>query len=680
MKSLASFIVETLTPDQVIQAKKLKYKGALAHTQLNPAHTDHFFNGSDEVHESEPQPSQSGEVRELVSQHIGQNISPEMYSKGVVPDPKYPNRTISIGSVLSKHPDEKVRTNILKQYNEDPARAGARVKPDPNSTTYMKTVRGYKVADQTNFDQPWCEGSCKLFAKPGQSRGPGREKIPGEIANGTVAVFAESKHNQTGKVSQHYRSTLQPYSNEKGNVMYDLNAEYGLKKPEYTKYSEDLAKRLSGRHKGGSLIYKIHPDVYNNKRTGSYEIHPDATPKDIENIVTGKYKIPKEFAKDEMGIKKAAISHPNASEELINNTIFNHDGTKQGYALADHALSEGKLSSNHIHNLLDKFVESDDVVSARSILANKNVKPEHVEKIIDPNVSSQEMRSSIARLTNENSPLNKSQRMRLMNNDPSPMVRQLHGTAALVDEENSRALGTKPNSTNQQVIAKAFNDPDIKVRQAMAVHPSTDLNTLEQHVFNDTQDDSVRRAALLRNKHIPIEHAIEMAREAPSKDLHDHVFIEGQSPKIKLAALQGNPNIKPTHLDKAVQDKNPQVREGVLFSKKRQASHLMTLADDSNPNIRKTARQALYNLHTKLNHSDEAVRNMTRRFTNVSPEDVKNKIQSFAPESVAEEMTSGALPAIHTGPDVDMFDPVMTKVPLKRKLVAKKIFKKSEES
>jgi hypothetical protein len=214
----------------------------------------------------------------------------------------------------------------------------------------------------------------------------------------------------------------------------------------------------------------------------------------------------------------------------------------------------------------------------------------------------------------------------------------------------------------------------------MAIHPSSSIDILEQHVFNDKQDDSVRRAALLRNKHIPVEQAVEMSREVPSNDLHEHVFIAEQSPKVKLAALQGNPNIRPTHLDKAVQDSNTQVREGVLFHKKRQASHLMTLADDNHAGIKKAARQALYNLHTKLNHPDQAVRDLTRKFTNVDPDKIKEKVESFLPQKVSEDTTSGAVAANHTGVNVDMIDPVMTKAPLKRKLLARRVFKKTEES
>ena len=102
------------------------------------------------------------------------------------------------------------------------------------------------MAGQTNSEpdenhprgHSWGEISCKNV-----DTGLNKHYLKDEIKHGTVVVRA---HDHNGQ--EIYRGTLKPYNN-KGSRAYSLDAEYGIKQPDFTDHAIQVAKDLSGDYK-----------------------------------------------------------------------------------------------------------------------------------------------------------------------------------------------------------------------------------------------------------------------------------------------------------------------------------------------------------------------------------------------------------------------------------------------
>lgn len=284
------FILEYLTPEQK------KEWGAFKMQKAAREHTDHFFGkGNNVIHEPlMNHTADKSEVHKAIERHLGQQIPHEDYKAGVATD-KYGRKT-KIGRLVKDQ-------NLQKQFASDNTRAGSKT----GSQFTMSIHRGTQVAGQTNpipnKEHPkghsWENQSCKNIED-----GLHSESLEHEIKHGTVVAFA---HDHTGK--EVYRATLQPYTradktkesdiddweNDKGYKsdnkhprVYHVDAEYGVKKPEFTAHAHDIAKRLSAKapiEENGKMVkYRVHHAVYDDKGRGE-TFHSDLNTSHIDKIV-----------------------------------------------------------------------------------------------------------------------------------------------------------------------------------------------------------------------------------------------------------------------------------------------------------------------------------------------------------------------------------------------------------
>jgi hypothetical protein len=127
---------------------------------------------------------------------------------------------------------------------------------------YYYIHRGIEVAGQTNPEKDnshpsghsWKDDSCKNIVN-----GKYRHVLANECKHGTIVVFVK---DPDGK--EIYRATLQPYHSESGNTRYNLDAEYGIIHPDYTKHVKELINRLTVFNKDET--YTINSHVYNNSK------------------------------------------------------------------------------------------------------------------------------------------------------------------------------------------------------------------------------------------------------------------------------------------------------------------------------------------------------------------------------------------------------------------------------
>ena len=289
MIKFKQFIVEYLTDKQ-----RNRYKNVHM-TNKARADTDHFFSvGNDKVTGSLSAMADKSEIHKKVENHLGKEISHDDYRAGMTMD--HLNRQVRIGRLIK---DNKLRD----EFATDPVREGSRKAQSQYTTS---TVRGTEVAGQTNSTpneqhprgHSWGNASCKNV-----DTGANKHYLADEIKHGTVA---HRVHDQNGQ--EIYRATLQPHHNDKGDTVYAVDAEYGIKHPSFAVDANRVAKELSGEYKPG--IFSKHPKVYDDNHVRDI-LYPSTTPEHISKALDD----------GDDRVRSAAIKHPKATPEHISKAL-----------------------------------------------------------------------------------------------------------------------------------------------------------------------------------------------------------------------------------------------------------------------------------------------------------------------------------------------------------------------
>lgn len=466
MISFKSFLLEYLTDVQRKHFSQYKMSDKAR------ADTDHFFGaGNDKVTGDLNHMTDKSEIHRKVEKHLGKAISHEDYRAGLTTD-NY-GRDVKIGRAIK---DDQLRA----EYARDPTREGAKA----GSQYTTSTVRGVEVAGQTNSSpnaehpngHSWKELSCKNVRS-----GIQRHKLPDEIHNGTVVHFV---HDHNGQ--EIYRATLQPHHNEEGHVAYDIDAEYGIKHPSFTKSARDVADALTGPLRG-SPIYEKHPEVYNDSGT-THMLHPSTDGKQLaDHMKSTKFTT-----------RMAVLRHRNVTPELVDAGVKDQNRNVRREAAKSRLLTpqhidkivnnpqengrvkiEAISNPNATHDQISRGLEHEDPDVRFYALKNPNVTADHIAKAIKPNQPFHVREAALghrrANSTHINEILN-TRPPRVMDRDtlrlhqqaaahPKASSENLH--KALDSEDPTvRELAINNNNATMEHIERGLNDPHPSVRQA----------------------------------------------------------------------------------------------------------------------------------------------------------------------------------------------------------------------
>ena len=371
MLQFKEFLLEYLTDEQRKNYANVKM------TDKARQDTDHFFGKDNDLKREEIKgfDGDKSEVHKKLEQHLGKEIHKDDYVKGVTKD-NY-GRDVKIGKMVK---DEKLRN----EFANDNTRAGTK----KSAGHYVTVVRGTEVAGQTNSAKDknhpkghsWGEQSCKNV-----DTGMNRHYLEHEIKHGSTVVRVHDHNDQ-----EIYRATLHPHHNDEGHVTYAVDSEYGIKHPSFTAHAHDVAKRLSGEPKGGSIVYKKHDDVYDD--SGQEKIlHPNATKEHLDKALDDeqprvrkaaashpnatKEHLDKALDDEQPMVRKAAASHPNANKEHLDKAI----NDKKSWQVREAAASHPNATKEH----LDKALDDDDLDVRIAAVNHPNVNKEHLDKALD---------------------------------------------------------------------------------------------------------------------------------------------------------------------------------------------------------------------------------------------------------------------------------------------------------
>jgi hypothetical protein len=278
--------------------------------------TDHYFGkDNDDIITPLGGTQNKSEIHKKVESHLGKQISIEDYKKNTTTDKH--NRTTGV-SKLIKDP------KLLQDFNNDNTRQGNKY----TGLSIHTTRSAHGVAGQTSSGQSWEDESCKNF-----ENGSNRKYLEPEVKHGTVVTYLK---DHTGK--EIARATLHPHHNDEGHVAYALNSYYGIDHADFKDHIDKLSQDLSGPHKGGKIVYKIHPDVYDDMNHKTI-LHPGISETGLKTLQS---KNP-----NNLSLHRAIFNHPNATDKML------HDGIKSDDEdIASIALGSSRLKREHIDTAL----------------------------------------------------------------------------------------------------------------------------------------------------------------------------------------------------------------------------------------------------------------------------------------------------------------------------------------
>ncbi|MCX6783410.1 MAG: hypothetical protein NTZ20_05530 [Candidatus Levybacteria bacterium] len=397
------------------------------------AATDHYFGkGNDEVTRPLEGTQDKSEVHKKVEQHLERQIPIENYKANKISG----EGTAKISQFIKNK-------DILQDFNRDETRKGGL------STLVTRSAHG--VAGQTSCGQSWADASCKNF-----ETGKFNKVLKPEVKHGTVVTYLKDAEGK-----EIARATLQPHYNNMDHVAYALNSYYGDHHAAFKEHIDQLAKDLSGPHKGGSLIYKIHPEVYNDMGDDYTKIlHPQITSTQLKNLQNNR--------PNDLSIHRAIYNHPNTTKEIIHNGIKSVIGLK-----------------------------SVNVNKALIALDSKRLKTEHIDTALahsSPEVRAAAMESEKVSRTQLHTALKDNSTDVRLSALGNPKIKREHLDAVFADKTNEpevRESAARHKSATEDNINQGLDDPDYSVKlSAIRNKNATDKNiTKALDIKSDGKDD-----------------------------------------------------------------------------------------------------------------------------------------------------------------------------------------------
>lgn len=566
-----SFLLEYLTDEQRERFKDVQM------TKKARSATDHFFGkDSDVVHGqlSGGHQHEKSETHKSVEDHIGKEIPHTDYRANTTKD-KY-GRSVKISKAIK---DDKLR----ERFNADTTRSLGR---QEHKTFTTSTHRGVEVAGQTNSTpdenhpngHSWGEYSCKNV-----DNGSNRHFLPDEIKHGTVVHFVKDQHGK-----EIYRASLHPHYSDKGHVAYHIGAEYGDQHPDFKKSARDTAAALSNqKHTSGVFVRhsKVYPD---NMHT--HTLHPKASDEDTiaalkgddhrfaQSVLRQNPNItPKHIdaaldSKNDM-VREDAIQHPDASHANIEKALGDESGHVRAYAgmhpkaTAEHGLAAIRSMEGVAHNK--------DLRIASVIKGNENLTPEHLDKFKG------DKSHDIIRAVYAHPNATSEQRHHIID----------HNTY----EYNYNDFARSGHNEGDHLVKMASKSRNFETHYTIANHP----NLSSDHIHALLKDKNfVAKGSLEDNKNFNsshydtmIDHAPEYAsRNIPKMDAkHLHKVIGAASSPYDDAQAMHNKNFGPAHIHTMLDKGTVHGATDVLDHPKVDSTHIDKALDHKQPKVRMKA-------------------------------------------------------------------------------------------
>ena len=468
------------------------------------------------------------------------------YRNNKAVEPKY-GREIRIGKALNATGASK---DLMDTFNNDPKRAasnsgklGVVISRHPHDVAGMSTDKGWR--------------SCMKMGKTGNKKdddaGLYSHYLKHDVQQGTHVAYLVHEHDKEAKQPL-ARIALKPFQSEdkKDTILRPENKTYGTSDNAFGHTVKKWAER-NFRAKEGN-IYRKNKKLYDDDNKGtvastntllkskSYMDRADA----FSNSDVTHEHINQGLNDPSEEVRKAAISHPNATSEHLSKVLDNPDADRN---LRIAALKHPKLPAKEITKVLNSPAGYRNNTEKEYALRSPNVTPEHVTKALDdPNSGVRK-----AAIGNQHVKLTPEHISKVLDNPiedtgtKAMAVRRPEATAEHITKglnHNNpyvRHFAIKNPNANEEHITKALNDEDADVRRSAIFHPKATAEHITK-ALNDKNEDVVQAA--IKHPNATPEH-ITKALNHPSGF-------------IRKDAIE-NPNSTEEHANKALKDSSGMV-------------------------------------------------------------------------------------------------------------------------
>jgi hypothetical protein len=536
------FIIEYLTPDEEAEVAKWKRR-----TPQATAATNHFFGGDDieDIHEPLVDLNSKSDVHRAVEQNLDTPIDKADYNRGMM---IHNGKHIRIASAIT---DPKLKV----AFKNDNTRKNV----NANTLSVRTTRSPVGVAGQTSHGQSWEHSSCKNF-----NTGGNRHYLCLEVENGTVVAYLTDKNGK-----EVARATFQPYTNDDGNYLYQLDAIYGDAPRAFKNYAYELETRLSQPHRGNET-YTIDPGVYND--SGKWRtMHPEILAQKLSDPNTSSEEL-NNIAKEKPSPKivRMILQHPNVSAGVVHQIL--EDNRDENIAM-DILRDENLVKTVLEYELIGKRIK--DPTLQREVITKYGDKPGLVDEmsrhITDPNLMKMLLKNKdtsplilLVKAYNMESP----DLLKLLLKHPRVDSRVLsaapNSRAARTNEELLHMIATHPqansdvlasvspytrNSDTQKIILS--NDPTGMAIGNISAH-TTDPE-IQKMIIDNTNSGYSDYRRILRNKPDPeIQKYMLQSKYVGPHDLYEILTdFDLENPEIVDAILK-SPNLTSPGLIKLV--------------------------------------------------------------------------------------------------------------------------------
>ena len=384
MLTFKEYITEVLSPNQEADVATWPKRT----TKATRATDQYFGRGNEDKHEELAGTQDKSEIHQKIEKHLGVEIKPEEYKEGKMKD-KF-GRQVRIGAVLGK---TKAPTELARGFENDSTRQGKGY-----TGLSVRTTRSASgVAGQTSGNQSWEDESCKNI-----EGGCNRHYLPAEVRHGTVVSYL---HDHQGK--ELARATFQPYHNPQGATMYKQDSYYGVKHAGFMEHNKKTEEALTGAHKKGSVMYEMHPKVYNN--SGNWRImHPKATSEDIDKEIAESGRSLSNLARstDVPEIHQKILAHPEVTTSVLHDVAHSTTNPEVHKAVVNHPKAiAGTLEmmarttgNPEVHNEILKHPLNNQTIMTS--MASKSNNPEIQKALVNHPLADENILSKVGAYTN----------------------------------------------------------------------------------------------------------------------------------------------------------------------------------------------------------------------------------------------------------------------------------------
>lgn len=525
----------------------------------------------------------------ITSRHNDGDLSPEAAFK------KFPHIKKAYDAIIK---DSGTRLEKYANSGEDDTVAAALSHPDVNTKHLEKAIRSdseqvkisavkHPKASKEILDIAQDDPSKSVRANAARSPNLNSDQLMKAVQDkeDRVINYAIQNPNLQDRHLEHLINTQKDNDDLFQTILKHPNLSPELKKRAMSDESNIVVRRerASSPEASSSDLYKSLEDRDREVRLNAAS-NPNLRPEHINKILNLKDD------QHTVELKRAAISHPNASESNIDKALTSD-------SLGSHALSNPNATASHI----DKAMKLDNSSAITAAFHNNpNVTRDHVVKGLKHSDWITRKAAAEHKLTTIED------HKHLLNNDENDGVKITSFEHLMKNDKANAAEHVQTALKHDGVASLAVAHPSVSGNQLKDIITKSPYHVAGEALKNKNIEPEHLHAALDRPDNMNWMIAAVSERAAKHKKATSDVIdkaLNHKSHYVRIAAVK-NKNATPDHIAKGLEDSDKNVRKNAIKNPNASHENIMNAVKDKLPSV---AVQALNHPSATEQHAREAL-------------------------------------------------------------------------